>query len=68
MSVHPSLRYDDARAAIDWLERALGFDATVVHDAPDGSVGHAELTAPGGGVVLLGQEREDARFGWHAGT
>jgi uncharacterized glyoxalase superfamily protein PhnB len=42
-SLYPALRYHDARAAIDWLCRAFGFSRHVVFDAPDGSVGHAEL-------------------------
>jgi uncharacterized glyoxalase superfamily protein PhnB len=68
VSVHPALRYRDARAAIDWLERAFGFSALQVHDGPGDTVAHAELTA-GGGVIMLGSEPEggDARFGAHAG-
>jgi uncharacterized glyoxalase superfamily protein PhnB len=44
-SVHPVLVYDDAHAAIDFLERAFGFERTEVHEDDDGKVIHAELRA-----------------------
>ncbi len=47
------LRYKDARAAIDWLVRALGFTVQAVYDGPGGTVAHAQLTL-GGGMVMLG--------------
>jgi uncharacterized glyoxalase superfamily protein PhnB len=50
----PSLRYQDAHAAINWLERALGFVRHAVYDGPDGTVAHAELTFGGTGMVMLG--------------
>jgi uncharacterized glyoxalase superfamily protein PhnB len=50
---YPSLLYDDAPAAIDWLERAFGFRRQTVVDGPDGTVAHAEL-AYGDGIVMLG--------------
>jgi uncharacterized glyoxalase superfamily protein PhnB len=49
----PTLRYDDAKAAIDFLEAALGFERKAVHENEDGTVGHAELTH-GRGIVMLG--------------
>ena len=62
--IHSVLRYRDARAAIDWLGAAFGLQPVAVHDAPDGSVGHAELRL-GDGLVLLGQVR-DATAGYDA--
>jgi uncharacterized glyoxalase superfamily protein PhnB len=50
----PSVRYRDAHAAIDWLERALGFVRNAVYDGPDGTVAHAQLTFGGTGMVMLG--------------
>jgi uncharacterized glyoxalase superfamily protein PhnB len=52
------MRYRDARAAIDWLERAFGFSRHAVHDGPDGTVAHAELRY-GDGLVMLGSWRGD---------
>jgi uncharacterized glyoxalase superfamily protein PhnB len=49
----PALRYDDAKAAIDFLERAFGFHRKEVHENGDGSVLHAELTS-GRGMVMIG--------------
>jgi uncharacterized glyoxalase superfamily protein PhnB len=51
-TVHPVLKYDDAHAAIDFLERAFGFERLQVHEGDDGKVVHAELRA-GEAVVSL---------------
>jgi len=46
------LTYDDADAAVDWLERAFGFERSSVHEA-DGKLAHAELRF-GDGMIMLG--------------
>ena len=46
-------RYDDASAALDWLEQAFGFERSSVHEGPNGTVAHAELTY-GDGMIMLG--------------
>ena len=57
----PTLRYKDARAAIEFLERAFGFERHTVMES-DGVIGHAELRH-GDGVVMLGTAGHgDARF------
>ncbi len=68
MLFYPALKYRDAPAAIDWLERAFGFTKKESHEGEDGTVQHAELSA-GDGIVMLGSEPEggDPRFGPHAG-
>lgn len=68
MTVYPSLRYRDPRAALTWLHEAFGFTEKAVHEGPDGTIGHAEMDADGG-VIMLGGEADggDARFGAHAG-
>jgi uncharacterized glyoxalase superfamily protein PhnB len=53
MSIHPTLRYADPKAAIAFLTGALGFVEQQVHTADDGSVAHAELSF-GDGVVMIG--------------
>jgi len=55
MSLYPTVRYDDARAAIAFLTEAFGFEVKEIHDGPDGKVEHAEL-AHGGHVVMVGTE------------
>ena len=47
------LKYEDAPAAIDWLESVLGFRVAVRYD-DNGLVGHCELAWSGGGGVMLG--------------
>jgi uncharacterized glyoxalase superfamily protein PhnB len=42
-TIFPVLRYADARAAIDWLIQAFGFQRVSEHEGPDGTVAHAEL-------------------------
>jgi uncharacterized glyoxalase superfamily protein PhnB len=42
-SIYASIRYRDAMAAIDFLERAFGFERGDVHQGQDGAVHHAEL-------------------------
>ena len=42
-SIYPVLRYQDAHAAIDFLERAFGFQRHAVHEGEDGGVVHSEL-------------------------
>ena len=64
MSVFPVLRYRDAHAAIDFLERAFGFERKAVHEGDDGVVQHAELGF-GNGVIMLGSAR-DSEWSQHA--
>jgi uncharacterized glyoxalase superfamily protein PhnB len=54
--IYASMRYRDAPAAIEWLERAFGLEPRVVHEGDDGRVDHAELVH-GDGLVMLGSER-----------
>jgi uncharacterized glyoxalase superfamily protein PhnB len=56
MSIHVTLRYDDARAAIGFLTRTLGFVEQQVSEGDDGSVAHAELSFADG-VVMIGTRR-----------
>lgn len=64
--IYPVLQYRDAHAAIEWLERAFGFERAQVHTGPDGSVAHAELRY-GDGLIMLGGASGSERFGDHVG-
>lgn len=55
-NIFPTLRYEDASAAVDWLGRAFGFEEKAVYRGEDGTVHHAELRL-GAGLVMLGQHR-----------
>ncbi|MBD5656742.1 MAG: VOC family protein [Candidatus Eremiobacteraeota bacterium] len=57
-TVYPGMRYLDARAAIDWLQRALGAYPYAVYDGPGGTVAHAEIIVAGN-IVMLGSSRDD---------
>jgi uncharacterized glyoxalase superfamily protein PhnB len=50
--LYPTLAYDDALAAIEFLERAFGFRRRMIVPGPDGSVRHSELSF-GTGVVMV---------------
>jgi uncharacterized glyoxalase superfamily protein PhnB len=50
--VYPVLKYEDAHAAIEFLEKAFGVERLQVHEDDDGRVVHAELRF-GDGVVML---------------
>jgi uncharacterized glyoxalase superfamily protein PhnB len=52
-SIYATFRYRDATAAIDFLERAFGFERGDVHAGEDGRVLHAELRY-GGEWIMLG--------------
>lgn len=55
------LMYRDARGAIDWLCRVIGFERHQVFDGPDGTILHAELRL-GGGMIMLGTVK-DSEYG-----
>ena len=64
-SISPILRYRDAAAAIDWLERAFGLRRIQVHEGDGGTIAHAELSY-GNGVVMVSSD-DPSRFREHAG-
>ena len=53
-TVVPMLAYEDAGAAIEWLQRAFGFreQTDMRHTDPNGTVTHAELQAGQGRIML----------------
>ena len=58
-TIYPVFRYTDPRAAIDWLGAAFGFRVHAMHEAPDGSVAHAELLFDDG-MVMIGRRPDTA--------
>ena len=63
--LYPLLRYRDAKAAIEFLRSAFGFEEQAVHENEDGVVEHAELSY-GPGILMLGTDRDD-QYGSRAG-
>ena len=55
-SIWPTLIYDDAPAAIDWLQQAFGFEVAIVvpNDSDPTVIEHCQLRWPHGGGVMLG--------------
>lgn len=58
-NIYPSLSYDDAPAAIDWLCRAFGFTRRLVVPGQDGAIAHSELSL-GSGVIMVSSPKPDA--------
>lgn len=56
--IYLAVRYKDAKAAIEWLGRALGFEAHVVYAGEGDSIAHAELKL-GGNLIMLGSAKHD---------
>ncbi|MEJ7567241.1 MAG: hypothetical protein WKF41_03150 [Gaiellaceae bacterium] len=57
--IQPYLLYEDVAGAIAWLTEAFGFEEQLRFADEEGTVSHAELRLPGGGVVFLGDPGED---------
>jgi uncharacterized glyoxalase superfamily protein PhnB len=51
VTMYPIIAYDDAVAAIDWLQRVFAFQPLVVMTGENGEIGHAELRL-GNGVIM----------------
>jgi uncharacterized glyoxalase superfamily protein PhnB len=64
-TISPCLRYRDPAAALDWLERAFGFERVADYRDDDGNVVHAEIRH-GTGMVMISTSRDDA-YGPHVG-
>ena len=55
----PTMRYNDAAAAISWLCKAFGFEERFTVPGDNGSIVHAQLSF-GNGMIMLGSTRDDA--------
>jgi len=61
-TIIPALRYRDARAMIEWLCKAFGFEKNAVYEE-DGVIVHAQLIY-GSGMLMLSEVRDNL-FGRH---
>ncbi len=59
-TIIPCLRYRDAQAAIEWLQRAFGFHVQAVYADGD-TVFHAQLTY-GSGMIMLGSSSSSGEW------
>jgi uncharacterized glyoxalase superfamily protein PhnB len=55
-TVIPAVFYKDPFAARDWLEKAFGFRRVMVITDDAGNLGHAEMEAGEGGLIMVGGE------------
>ena len=65
-AVWPVLSYRDARAAIEFLSKAFGFEerAAYARDDDPSIIEHAEMTWPLGGGIMFGSAgKDDSAFG-----
>lgn len=53
--ISPSIFYDDAAAAIDWLEKAFGFETRLRVEGEGGVIVHSQLGFGDDGLVMVGQ-------------
>ena len=54
-TVAPGVSYRDPRAALAWLEKAFGFETSMVVENEDGTIGHSEMRV-GDGLIMVGRE------------
>ena len=63
--IWPSIMYEDARAAISYLETTFGFETKLVvpNETDDSIVEHCQMAGPEGGGIMLGTaNRPDNKF------
>jgi uncharacterized glyoxalase superfamily protein PhnB len=58
--ISPLLFYRDPKAALDFLQRAFGFETRMVVETPDGGVPHSESAFEGHVVMVVGPPSHDA--------
>lgn len=61
-NIFPSLCYDDAPAAIEWLCRAFGFTERMVIPGDDGTIRHSELSLGPGVIMVHSPKPEEGRL------
>ncbi|MBX2803738.1 MAG: VOC family protein [Myxococcales bacterium] len=52
--INASLFYDDAKAAIDFLCTAFGFEPVLIIERDDGAIQHSELRLGETGLIMVG--------------
>jgi len=57
-TVVPTMRYEDAPTAIEWLCQAFGFEKHLVVPGEGGTIAHAQLVF-GNGMIMVGSAGDD---------
>lgn len=63
-SVIPAIKYRDAPKALDFLQQAFGFERHFVVEGESGRIDHAQLSRPGGMVMLGSKSKPDPKNPW----
>ncbi len=58
-NIDPSLTYDDAPMAVEWLCRAFGFPKRLVVPGSNGTIVHSELSL-GPGAIMVSSPKPEA--------
>ncbi len=53
--------YRDNRAALEWLEKAFGFEVSLIVTDQSGNIGHAEMKFAGGVIIVAPEWSEIAK-------
>jgi uncharacterized glyoxalase superfamily protein PhnB len=60
-SITPALSYQDPRKALDFLQRAFGFEIAMLIEDEKGNVAHSQMSF-GNGMIMVGSEwNEDTK-------
>lgn len=59
----PTMRYKNARAAIEWLCNTFGFEKHLIVEGEENSIAHAQLTY-GNSMIMLSSENETEYGQW----
>jgi uncharacterized glyoxalase superfamily protein PhnB len=55
MSITPTVFYRDPKAALDWLQKAFGFEIGMLLTDDQGNVAHAEMAYAGASIGVAGE-------------
>ena len=64
-NIFPALRYQNAQAAMEFLNKAFGFTTTASYEGEGDAIAHAELKL-GAGTVMLGSDAKNPANPWDA--
>ena len=53
--------YQDARSAIEWLEKAFGFETSMVVAGDDGKIAHSEMRFGNGYIMVADEWRQEVK-------
>jgi uncharacterized glyoxalase superfamily protein PhnB len=62
--IFPVIRYREARASIDWLVRAFGFEKQAEFEGPNGTIRHAEVAYGAGALSISSVAPPDPENPW----